>query len=47
LRVKVNRTCGARGKVKLPYKTEDGTALSGKDYIGKEDYLIFYNNEIE
>ncbi len=47
LRVKVNRTCGARGKVKVPYRTVDGTALAGKDYIAKEDVLTFYNNEIE
>ena len=47
LRVKVNRTCGARGKVKVPYRTVDGSALAGKDYIGKEDVLTFYNNEIE
>ncbi len=47
LRVKVSRTCGARGKVKVPYKTVDNTALAGKDYIAKEDFLTFYNNEIE
>lgn len=47
MRVKVNRTCGARGKVKVPFKTIDGTALAGKDYIAKEDVLTFYNNEIE
>lgn len=47
LRVKVTRTCGARGKVKVPFKTVDNTALDGKDYIGKEDVLTFYNNEIE
>lgn len=47
LRCKVSRTCGARGKVKVPYKTVDNTALAGKDYIAKEDYLTFYNNEIE
>jgi len=47
LRVKVQRTCGARGKVKVPYKTVDATALAGKDYIAKEDTLVFYNNEIE
>lgn len=46
-RIKVNRTCGARGKVRVPYKTLDGNALSGKDYIEKEDFLTFYNNEIE
>jgi solute carrier family 8 (sodium/calcium exchanger) len=47
LRCKVQRTCGARGKVKVPYKTVDATALAGKDYIAKEDVLVFYNNEIE
>lgn len=47
LRVKVSRTCGARGKVKIPFKTVDGSALAGKDYIGKESVLTFYNNEIE
>lgn len=47
LRVKVQRTCGARGKVKVPFRTSDNTALAGKDYIGKEDVLTFYNNEIE
>ena len=47
LRIKVVRTSGARGKVKIPYKTIDGTALSGKDYEKKNDVLTFYNNEIE
>ena len=47
LRVKVNRTCGARGKVKIPFKTVDGSALGGKDFVHKEDVLTFYNNEIE
>ncbi len=47
LRVKVVRTSGARGKVKVPYKTIDGTALGGKDFEKKNDVLTFYNNEIE
>ena len=47
LRIKVVRTSGARGKVKVPYKTIDGTALGGKDFEKKNDVLTFYNNEIE
>jgi solute carrier family 8 (sodium/calcium exchanger) len=47
LRVKVLRTSGARGKVKIPYKTVDGTSIAGKDYGAVEDVLTFYNNEIE
>jgi solute carrier family 8 (sodium/calcium exchanger) len=47
MRVKVVRTSGARGKVKLPFKTIDGTAVGGRDYEVKEDVLVFYNNEIE
>jgi solute carrier family 8 (sodium/calcium exchanger) len=47
LRIKVMRTSGARGKVKVPYKTIDCTAKGGKDYEAKDDVLVFYNNEIE
>ena len=47
LRIKVIRTSGARGKVRLSYKTVDGTAKGGKDYEKKESVLVFYNNEIE
>lgn len=47
LRVKVTRTSGARGKVKVPFKTVDGTAKGGQDYEKKEGVLIFYNNEVE
>lgn len=47
LRVKVIRTSGARGKVKVPYKTVNGTAIGGKDFEKKSDVLTFYNNEIE
>jgi solute carrier family 8 (sodium/calcium exchanger) len=47
LRVKVVRTSGARGKVKIPYKTVDNTALGGRDFEKKNDLLVFYNNEIE
>lgn len=47
LRVKVIRTSGARGKVKVPYRTMDGSALAGRDYEKKNDVLTFYNNEVE
>jgi len=35
---------GARGKVALPFSTEDGTAKAGKDYEHVEGELV-YNNE--
>lgn len=47
LRIKVLRTSGARGKVKVPYHTIDYTAQGGKDFEKKSDTLVFYNNEIE
>jgi solute carrier family 8 (sodium/calcium exchanger) len=47
LRIKVTRTSGARGKVKIPYRTIDATAIGGRDYEKKNDLLVFYNNEIE
>jgi solute carrier family 8 (sodium/calcium exchanger) len=47
LRIKVLRTSGARGKVKVPYHTIDYTAVGGKDFEKKNDTLVFYNNEIE
>ena len=46
-RIKVLRTIGAKGKVKIPYQTVDSTAIGGKDFKKKNDYLIFYNNETE
>uniref|UniRef100_A0AAG5CWT8 Calx-beta domain-containing protein n=2 Tax=Anopheles atroparvus TaxID=41427 RepID=A0AAG5CWT8_ANOAO len=44
--VKVQRYSGARGKVRVPYWTEDGTAKAGKDYEANSGELIFENNEI-
>lgn len=43
----VIRSSGARGKVCLPYWTEDGTAKSGKAYEPIKEHLIFENNETE
>lgn len=45
--LKVQRYSGARGKVVLPYWTEDGTAKAGKDYESMRGELEFENNEIE
>lgn len=45
--LKCQRYSGARGKVILPYWTEDGTAKAGKDYEPARGDLVFENNEIE
>lgn len=45
--LKVQRYSGARGKVLIPYWTEDGTAKSGKDYDMIQGELEFDNNESE
>lgn len=45
--LKVLRCSGVRGKVHLPYWTEDGTAKAGKEYEGGEGELVFENNESE
>lgn len=41
----VERSSGARGRVKIPYFTEDGTAKAGKDYVAARGYVVFENNE--
>lgn len=45
--LKVTRWSGARGRVAVPYETEDGTGKAGKEYIAIESELIFENNETE
>ncbi|KAK8740240.1 hypothetical protein OTU49_003120 [Cherax quadricarinatus] len=45
--LKIVRWSGARGRVTVPYKTEDGTAKAGKDYEATEGELVFENNETE
>ncbi|ELU04186.1 hypothetical protein CAPTEDRAFT_128764 [Capitella teleta] len=45
--IKVSRTSGARGKVKIPYKTIEGTAKGNKDYIETEGELTFDNDNTE
>nr|XP_045593303.1 sodium/calcium exchanger 1-like isoform X9 [Procambarus clarkii] len=45
--LRIVRWSGARGRVIVPYKTEDGTAKAGKDYETAEGELVFENNETE
>lgn len=45
--LKVQRYSGARGKVRIPFSTEDGTAKAGKDYEMFHGELEFDNNESE
>ncbi|XP_055632887.1 sodium/calcium exchanger 3 isoform X2 [Toxorhynchites rutilus septentrionalis] len=45
--LKVQRYSGARGTVRVPYWTEDGTAKTGRDYEEQRGELIFENNEVE
>lgn len=47
IEIKVMRTSGARGRVSVPYSTEDETALSARDYISTSGELVFENNENE
>ena len=47
LEVKVVRSSGARGSVRVPYSTSDGTAKGGKDYEPVQDELVFVNDETE
>lgn len=45
--LKVQRYSGARGKVVIPFWTEDGTAKAGRDYDTMRGQLEFDNNESE
>lgn len=45
--LKIVRCSGARGRVIVPYWTEDGTAKTGKEYETNQGELIFENNESE
>merc|ERR1711936_913461 len=45
--LKVQRISGARGKVGIPYNTEDGTAKEGVHYDAQEGELMFLNEETE
>ncbi|XP_049863637.1 sodium/calcium exchanger 1 isoform X3 [Schistocerca gregaria] len=45
--LRVTRYSGARGRVAVPYSTEDGTAHAGKQYEAASGEIIFDNNETE
>lgn len=45
--LRVVRTAGARGKVRIPYWTEDGTAKGGSQYEPAQGHIFFENNETE
>jgi len=46
--IRVIRSSGARGTVKVPYKTIEETAKGfGKDYVDDEGELVFENDESE
>ncbi|XP_059171382.1 sodium/calcium exchanger 1-like isoform X3 [Physella acuta] len=45
--VKVIRSSGARGRVRVPYFTVDGTATTGKDYTVVGQELVFDNDIAE
>ncbi|GBP22218.1 hypothetical protein EVAR_10728_1 [Eumeta japonica] len=45
--LRVVRTAGARGRVCLPYATEDGTAKAGVQYEAAHGNVVFENNETE
>jgi len=47
-KIRVQRSSGARGRVKIPYVTMEGTAHGGgKDYEDAEGELVFENDETE
>lgn len=45
--LKVQRISGARGKVAIPFNTEDGTAKDGSHYEAQEGEVVFENEETE
>merc|ERR1719430_2991428 len=45
--LKVTRISGARGKVAIPFSTEDGSAKAGDHYESIDGELIFENEETE
>jgi solute carrier family 8 (sodium/calcium exchanger) len=45
IKLTVNRFVGARGRVSVPYRTIEGTAKDGTDFVSTSGKLIFDNNE--
>ncbi|VDO90026.1 unnamed protein product [Heligmosomoides polygyrus] len=47
LSIRVQRHSGARGKVVIPYRTSDGSAVGDKHFEAKEGELVFDDNQTE
>jgi len=47
MHVKVTRSSGARGDVRIPFTTKDETAKKGKDFQVPTNEIIFHDNEYE
>lgn len=47
LNLRIQRTSGCRGQVRIPYKTYDGTAVAGKHYETQEGEIVFEDNQTE
>jgi solute carrier family 8 (sodium/calcium exchanger) len=45
--IRIVRCGGCRGRVAVPYRTEEGTAKEPRDYQHSEGELIFEDGEIE
>ncbi|XP_062596962.1 sodium/calcium exchanger 3-like isoform X1 [Saccostrea cucullata] len=45
--IKVVRSSGARGTVRVPYHTTDGSAKKGRDFETTDTDVIFHNDETE
>merc|ERR1712002_828145 len=43
--LEIKRISGARGKVAIPFNTEDGTAKEGQHYEAQEGQLVYENEE--
>lgn len=46
VKIPVVRSRGSDGEVSVKWKTINGTAFSGKDYVGGEGKLIFNHTEV-
>ena len=47
MHMKVHRSSGARGHVAIPYKSIEGTAKAGRDFIPVHGEIVFSNDEHE
>jgi solute carrier family 8 (sodium/calcium exchanger) len=47
IRLKVSRWSGARGKVAIKYRTVNGTAVPGRDFMPVDGVITFQDSETE